>query len=63
MKKPNISKRLEKKLFLRGYQAFCNKLERNAITGSFKEQMSFLLDRSKFLNQGVSVNDDGRFSK
>lgn len=36
--KPNISKRLEKKHFLRGYQAFCDKLERNAISGSFKEK-------------------------
>lgn len=38
MKKPNISKRLEKKLFLRRYRAFCDKLERNAISGSLKEK-------------------------
>lgn len=33
-----ISKRLEKKRFLRGYQAFRDKLARNAKTGSFKEK-------------------------
>lgn len=36
-----ISKRLEKKRFLRGYQAFRDKLARNAITGSFEEKYPF----------------------
>jgi len=33
-----ISKRLEKKRFLRRYQAFRDKLARNAKTGSFEEK-------------------------